>query len=72
MFELSFRIDHLWMKNSVKVQTLCASKSLTNKRLTDGLYMSIPRRMSTILISRGVLPCPNEYLTLNSLRTTFL
>jgi len=72
MFELSFRIDHLWMKNSVKVQTLCASKSLTNKRLTDGLYMSIPRRMLTILISRGVIPCPNEYLTLNSLRTTFL
>lgn len=46
---------------SIPCQTFQAFNSLTDKGLRDDLYMSIPRRMSTTPISKGVLHSINEY-----------
>jgi len=45
----------------ISCQTPWAPKSLTDKRVRDGMYMSIFRRMTTAPISGRALSCPNEY-----------
>jgi hypothetical protein len=45
----------------IPYQTPQAPKSVTNKRLRDDLYMSIPMRISTTPINEGVLFYPIEY-----------
>lgn len=45
----------------ISCQTPWAPKSLTDKGVRDGLYMSIFRRMTTAPISGRALSCLNEY-----------
>jgi len=67
----SYREMDTSYRNHHSIPKSRAPKSLTEKRLREGLYMSIPRRMTITLINEGVFPCPNEYWTLYSLKTTF-